>query len=93
MPCSSCSGHSTGLKKSVARTEQKFGENMWGNEMSKTLRQVRKGVRVELSNGLKYSELKTLPQGMWFVKSALRMQNQSLALHLNPTNPPNASVM
>lgn len=61
--------------------------------MRKTLQEVRKGVRVELSDGLKHSELKTLSQGMWFVKSALRMQNQSQALHLNPTNPPNASAM
>lgn len=29
--------------------------------MSKTLQQVRKGVRAELSNGLKCSELKILP--------------------------------
>lgn len=61
MPCSSCSGHSVRLKKSVTGTEQKFGENVEGIKMHKTLQEVGKGVRVELSNVLKCSALKTLP--------------------------------
>jgi len=50
------------------------------------------GVRGELANGLKYSKLKNLQQGMWFNEAYLENAKQSRVLHLNPTNPNSVSA-